>query len=152
MVYGGDVMARIEKSIVINAPSKKIWEMLFWDRIPEWLDGISATYTSHEKDNVGATAHVSSDVIAGLKAEWDVEISEYTEYEKATWRSTRGNVTALGETTLEPIDTGIKLTFVIDFELPYSLLGKIIDKLLVRKELEQDIETGLKKLKNMLEN
>lgn len=144
-------MARIEKSIVIKASSETIWKMLFWDRIPEWLDGISATYTSQERRKVGATAHVTAETV-GVKAEWDVEISEYIECERAAWRSTGGNVTALGLTTLEPIDRGTQVTFVIDFELPYSILGKIIDQLVVRRELEQDIEKGLKKLKRMLEN
>ena len=51
-------MAKIEKSIGISVPPEKVWPMLFWDKIPEWLDGIEAEYTCEEKDRVGATAHV----------------------------------------------------------------------------------------------
>ena len=143
-------MARIEKSIDINAPAEKIWGMLLWDRLSEWLNGYSAKYTSEYKDKVGATAHVTTNV-AGLKSEWDVEMTEYIEYERATWRSTGGDVTAFGLTTLEPTDMGTKLTFVINSELPYSILGKIIDRLLITRETEQGIEKGLKKLKSILE-
>jgi len=107
--------------------------------------------TSEEKDDVGATAHVTYDVTAGVKAEGDVEITEYIRNERATWRSTKGKVTAIGSSTLKPTDTGTKLTFLIDIALPYSILGKIIDKLLVTKETEQNIEKGLQNLKSILE-
>ena len=144
-------MARIEKSMEINVSTEKIWKMLLWDRIPEWLKGMEAEYTSDEKEAVGATAHVKSET-AGIKVEWDVEITEYKENEMARWRSTGGDVTAIGSTTLQPTEMGTIVTFVIDYELPYSILGKIVDKLLVSRELEVDIENGLVDLKNMLEN
>ena len=143
-------MARLKKLIEIKAPPGKIWPLLFWDKIPEWLDGIEAEYTSEEKDSVGSTAHVVAEA-AGIKAEWDIEITEYIRNERATWRSTAGNVTAIGLTTLEPTETGTRLTFVIDYELPYSILGKVVDKLVVSRQLEKDIAKGLKKLKAMIE-
>lgn len=144
-------MARIEKSIEIAVPPEKVWPMLFWDRIPEWLDGIKeAEYKSEEKDSVGATAHVVGET-AGLKVEFDVEITEYTEYEGASWRTTTGNFTAIGFTILKPTEMGAELTLVIDYDLPYSILGKIVDKLLVGRDMENGFESGLGKLKNMLE-
>ena len=144
-------MARIEKSIEIGVPPEKVWPMLYWDRLPEWLDGIKeAEYTSEEKDAVGATAHVIGET-AGIKAEFDVEITEYIENKKATWRSTAGNLTAIGLTTLKPTEAGTELTLVMDYDLPYSILGKIVDKLVVGREMENGFERGLKKLKNILE-
>jgi len=150
-VEGGDVLARIEKSIEIKAPAKKVWQLLFWDRIPEWMDILErAEYTSEKRAGVGATAHVIGEA-AGVKAEWDVEVTEYVENEKAIWRSTAGNVTALGTTTLKPTKAGTEITLVMDYELPYSILGKIINKLMVGKEMEKDFERALEKLKNILE-
>lgn len=144
-------MARIEKSIEISAPSEKVWPMLFWDRLPEWLDGIKeAKYTSEDKDSVGATAHVIGET-AGIKVEFDVEITEYIENEKATWRSTAGNLTAIGLTTLKTTETGTKLTLMMDYDLPYSILGKIVDKLMVSRDIEKGFERSLEKLKNTLE-
>jgi len=144
-------LARIEEAIEIGVPPNKVWPMLFWDRLPEWLDAIKeAKYTSEDKDSVGATAQVVGET-AGIRAEWDVEITEYIKSEKARWRTTGGNLTAIGLTTLEPIKAGTKLTFVIDYDLPYSILGKIIDKLLVSREVEKGIKRGLGKLKSTLE-
>jgi len=144
-------LARIEKSIEISAPPEKVWPMLYWDRVPEWLDGIKeAEYTSEEKDCVGATAHVIGET-AGVKVEFDVEITEYIENEKATWRSTAGNFTAIGLTALKPTEMGTELTLMMDYDLPYSILGKIVDKLMVGREIEKGFERSLKKLKNTIE-
>jgi uncharacterized membrane protein len=46
---------------------------------------------------------------------------------------------------------GTNVTFIIDYELPYSILGKIVDRLLVGREMDSNIENGLVVLKNMLE-
>ena len=144
-------MARVEKSIEIDSTPDKIWPLLFWDRLPEWLGTIKeAEYTSDEKERLGATAHVVAEA-AGVKAEWDVEITEYVKNKKAIWRTTRGNLTAVGSTILELTDAGTKVTFVIDYDLPYSILGKVIDRLVVGRDMEKDIENGMKKLKEMTE-
>ena len=144
-------MARMEKSIDFAVPAEKVWPMLLWDRLPEWLDIITAAeFTSPEKEGVGATAHVIGET-AGVRAEWDVEITEYDKPWKATWRTTGGNLTAIGVSTLTPTETGTRLTFILDTELPYSILGKIIDKLVISRNFESSMERGLAKLKTMLE-
>ena len=144
-------MAKIEKTIETSVPPEKVWPTLFWDRIPEWLEGIKeAEYTSEEKDVVGATAHVVGET-NGMKVEFDIEITEYTKNSGASWRTTAGNFTAIGKTILKPTDVGTKLTLIMDYDLPYSILGKIIDKLLVSRDMEKGFDDGLKKLKDTLE-
>ena len=60
-------MGSVEKSIVIEAPPEKVWEMLTFDRLPEWSEGYgeglgerveytSKVYTPEDKYRVGATA------------------------------------------------------------------------------------------------
>ena len=43
------------------------------------------------------------------------------------------------------------MTIDATYELPYSVLGKLIDKLRFRKAMEKSFEAGLKKLKDMME-
>ena len=126
-------MARIEKSIEIEAPVEQVWPMIFWDRVPEWMDQIKkAWYTSKYKDQIGATAHVMGDA-GSIKAEWDAETTEWTENEKFAWRTTAGTFTGFGSMTLSQIDTGTRATFLMDYDLPYSFLGKLVDKLRVKQ-------------------
>ena len=56
-------MGRVEKSIEIKAPPAKVWEMLAFDRLPEWEEGYgkiveytSEVHTPNDKYRVGATA------------------------------------------------------------------------------------------------
>jgi uncharacterized membrane protein len=144
-------VARIEKSVDINAPAEKIWPMVYWDRVPEWMDQIKkAAYTSEYKDRLGATAHVIGEA-GGIRAEWDAETTEWVENEKFGWRTFAGSFTGFGSMTLTPIRAGTKATFLMDYDLPYSFLGKLVDRLRVSRDLERGTERALRKLKTLSE-
>ena len=144
-------MAKIEKSIEINAPLDKVFSLIRWDRVPEYYDSIKKVeWTSKPIMEVGATVHVFSE-IAGAKGEWDAEITEYKDNEKVSWRTTGGNMTIIYNATLDPAKAGTKLTTSFDYELPYSILGKLIDKLRVHKAMEKEAEKALQKMKEIAE-
>ena len=56
-------------------------------------------------------------------------------------------LTIIYHATVTPTKTGTKATTVFDYELPYSVLGKIIDKLRVHRAVEKDAEKALQKMK-----
>jgi len=144
-------LARIEKSIEIKTSPEKVWPMMFWDGWLKWYAPFKKIEdTSKEKNKVGSTVHVTGE-LAGIKAEFDGEITEVIENEKGAWRTTGGNFTGFGFNTLSPTKDGTKVTIMIDYELPYSILGKLIDKVRFHKALDKSYDVGLKKLKGMLE-
>jgi uncharacterized membrane protein len=144
-------LTRIEKSIEINAPPEKVWPTMFWDGWLEWYAPFKKIEdTSKEKNKVGSTVHVKGE-LAGLKMEFDGEITEVIENEKVTWRTTGGSFTGFGSNALAPTKDGTKVTIMMDYEMPYSVLGKLIDKLRFHKAFDKSIDVGLKKLKGMLE-
>ena len=51
----------------------------------------------------------------------------------------------------EPTERGTKFTMIIDYELRGSLLGKILDKLNVQKDMEKYVDYYTKKAKEFLE-
>jgi hypothetical protein len=53
--------------------------------------------------------------------------------------------------TLSSSALGTKTTFMMDYDLPYSIFGKIIDKLRVCKAVEKGAERGLLRLKEIAE-
>jgi len=144
-------MARIESSIEISSKPQNVWSLITWDRVPEWYDSIKkVTWTSKGRMEVGATVHVLSD-IAGVKGEWDAEITEFVDNESVTWRTTSGNPTIIYHANVVPSELGSKVTTAFDYELPYSVLGKIIDKLRVHKSLEKEADKALQKMKVVAE-
>jgi uncharacterized membrane protein len=141
-----DFLARVEKSIEIHASPEKINSILKWERFPEWFDSFKKVeWTSKEKEKVGSMVHITSE-IAGMKTEYDAEIVEFTK-NTLRWRTIGGNFTAISTGTLSPTDSGTDFTISIDYELPYSILGKMIDKLRAHKAMEKDLEKGLKGIK-----
>jgi uncharacterized membrane protein len=144
-------LTRIEKSIEINAPPQKVWSMIAWEKTPEWYEPFKKVkVTSKEKNVVGETAHISGE-IAGVKAEWDAETTERIENEKLGWRSIGGSFTGFGSFDFTPTQAGTKVSVMMDYEMPYSIFGKLIDKLRVHKAMEKSIDDGLKKLKAIAE-
>jgi uncharacterized membrane protein len=144
-------MARIEKSIEINASPEKIWPLLSWERSPEWYKAFkTVTRTSKEKGVVGETYHVTGEV-AGTKAQWDAETTELIQNQRIMWRSTGGDFTGFGTHTLTPTNTGTKVTIMMDYDMPYSILGKLLDKLKFHKAFEKTIDDGLTNLKAVAE-
>jgi uncharacterized membrane protein len=144
-------LGRINRSIEIKARPEKIWPIVFWDRVPEWFDIIKkAEQTSKIRDGLGASAHVLAEA-GGIKAIWDSEVSEWKENEKIAWHSTGGQVAMTSSMTFNPIKNGTKMTFEMDYNLPYSIFGKVIDVLWVGKDIDKSNERGMKKIKELFE-
>ena len=141
IVRGVDVLGRIEKSIEIKAPPEKVWEMLAFDRNPEWMGDMttSAEYTSEvrtleDKFKVGASAHTRTH--SGM--EGDLEIIESIYNEKMTSRSTSGTTKgSIGTFSLKPTETGTEVTYVMDYKFN-SILWKILDKLVIGRMMEKE--------------
>jgi uncharacterized membrane protein len=148
---GGDILTRIDKSIEINVSPEKIWPIIRWENVPEWFDTVKKVeWTSQEHNKVGSTFHVMQEA-AGAKMESDNEITEVIENEKMAFRTIGGNVTFVGSVTLSPTKAGTNVTIAEEYGLPYSVLGKLIDKLRVHKAMEKSIDDALKKLKDTIE-
>jgi uncharacterized membrane protein len=153
---GGDTLGRIEKSIEIKASPEKVWEMLAFDRVLEWQEAYkdelkNVEYTSEvrtpeDKFRVGASAHG----IPKKKGEYNFEITESLENEKLAHRL-NGKIRALGTYILEPVEKGTKFTVVTDYEMPWGVLGKILELLFIRRVTEKEIDRDLKNLKSILE-
>ncbi len=140
-------MVKLNKSIEIKARPEQLWPIVQWDRVSEWFDILKKIeHTSEVKDGVGATAHVFANA-GGIKVEWDSKTVEWKENEKIAWRTTGGQVKMTSSMTFTPTEDGTKVTFDMDYTMPFSILGKLIGKLWVEKSVDASLERGLKKTK-----
>jgi len=148
------VLGRVEKSIEIGAPPERVWEMLAFDRHPEWFEEReSATYTSEvrtpeDKFRVGASAQITEKHFG----KFDVEITESLENEKITYlcRGVPHSKNVIEIFTLIPTEAGTKITFVADGEVPNPIYW-MLEKLFVHRAIEKGTEKSLDKLKSILE-
>jgi carbon monoxide dehydrogenase subunit G len=150
---GGDYVTKLTKSIEIEASPEKVFAfMLDMEKMNEIMKGDQkGEITSKGPVGVGSTLHMVAKV-GGSQQEADMEV---TEFEKNKKISTRNVGASKGKMQvshiLEPTAKGTKLTITYDYELPYSILGKIIDKLRVSKDIEKSTEKELSGIKNALE-
>jgi hypothetical protein len=144
-------MARIEKSIEINASPQKIWPLIQPEKMSVWYKPFKQVeWTSEEKFKEGSTFRIVSE-FSGMKAESTAEMTSVVENKQGIWRTTSGPYTSIASAVLSPASNGTKATFSMDYELPYSILGKLIDKLRFHKAIEKSFDEGTQLLKKIAE-
>ena len=147
-------MTKVTKSIEIEASPEKVFAFINdMEKMNELSKGFSeGEYTSKGPVGVGTTLHYVGKA-GGSQAEFDMEITEFEKNKKISMRTIGASKFKMhGSHTLEPTAKGTKLTNTADYELPYSILGKLIDKLKVSKDIEKRMEKELRDMKKALES
>ena len=146
-------MTKVTKSIEIEASPEKVFAFINdMEKMNELSKGFSeGEYTSKGPIGVGTTMHYVGKA-GGSQAEFDMEITEFEKNKKISMRTIGASKFKMhGSHTLEPTAKGTKLTFTMEYELPSSVLGKIVDKLKVSKDIEKSMEKQLMDVKKALE-
>ena len=122
-------MTKVTKSVEIDAPPEEVFTFINdMEKMNAACKGSTeGKYTSRGPVGVGTTMHFVGKA-GSIQAEFDMEITEFV-------RNTKVAARAIGESkfkvnisrTLEPTAKGTKLTNTADYELSYSILGKIVD-------------------------
>jgi carbon monoxide dehydrogenase subunit G len=146
-------VTKLTKSIEIKASPEKVFAFLTdIEKLNEIAKGdVEFKQTSKGPWGVGTTMHWVSKQ-GGSPVEADMEVTEFEKNRKATISTVKTSKLKLKQTcTVEPTANGTKLTYIADYTLPYSILGKIIDKLKVQKDMEKSIDRQLMDGKKALE-
>jgi len=152
-------LTRVETSIEIEASPEKVWEMLALDRWPEWqvVGGIgslqiekgvkftSEVNTPDDKYRVGASARPTT------YNQLTFKVTESLKNEKITYLIEEPGRNSAITIVLEPVEDGTKLTYAVDYEMPWGIFGKFIEKLFAKRIGERQLEKSLEKLKSILE-
>jgi len=121
---------RIQKSVEINAPPEKVWPFLVE---PEKILGWCTTfkkfeYTTEQRSGEGTPIYVEEKA-GGPLMKIHFTVTEWVENEKLAFRMTSGTGVKSYEieSTLESTPSGSKYTFMEEFKLPYSIIGKALE-------------------------
>jgi uncharacterized membrane protein len=148
------LMGKVEVSILIRAPVSRVWNYYVdVGRLQEWILGgniIKFEWFPPPK-RIGSRFRVSCRV-AGMTSTWVAEMVEMMENKKAAYRLVEGDLKRYEETSeFEPVGEETRVTFRMDYELPYGFVGKLLDGLLVNKSLRKNIQAMLERLKSNIE-
>ena len=149
-------MGRVEKSIEIKAPPKKVWEMLALDRWSEWQVG--GGFTSLQMEGIKFTSEVNTPedkyrVGASARPKWEAtfKVTESLKNEKITYLIEEPGRNSSITLVLEPVEDGTKLTYAVSYEMSWGIFGKFLEKLFAKRMGEGQLKKSLEKLKSILE-
>jgi len=146
-------VAKVTRSIEIEASPEKVFTFVNdIEKMNKIGKGFfEGEYTSKGPVGVGTTIHFVGKA-GGSQAEYDMEYTEFEKNKKISMHTIGASKLKMQySNTLEPTAKGTKLTITYDYELPYSILGKIVDKLRVSKGIENSTEKELRDMKKSLE-
>ncbi|MHA2006428.1 MAG: SRPBCC family protein [Promethearchaeota archaeon] len=90
--------------------------------------------------------------LGGRKIDSVAEIVIFEKNKRTVEKQIEGDMKKWEESnTYEVTDKGTKVTSTIDYALPYSVLGKIIDKLVAGKQIKEYAKTSSERAKQILE-
>lgn len=138
-----------EKSVTINRPVEDLYR--FWRHfanLPRFMKHLDSV-----RVNGDTRSHWVANGPAGVKVEWDAEITEDRPNELIAWRSLAGaEVDNSGSVRFEPATSGrgTVVRVAIDYNPPAGALGAAVAKLFGEAP-QQQIEGDLRRFKSMME-
>jgi len=143
-------MPKIERSVTINAPVKKIFDYIADPKLQvEWLPGmIEVKDIKQTEEGVGSTYKFSYKV-AGMRFEGEDIVEEYIPNKKMVTRS-KGGIESSWTWNFEPYNDSTKVEVIVEYKVPIPVLGKIAE-VLVLKQNEREADHALANIKDKME-
>jgi uncharacterized protein YndB with AHSA1/START domain len=144
---------RVQRSIEIAAPPEKIWPFLVEpEKILKWVNTFKKfEYTGEQRSGVGTTIYIEEKA-GGPLMKLNFTVTEWVENKRLALSMTSGTGVTRYELaeTIEATEADSKFTFMESFELPWGIVGKLLESV-GRRTAEGHIEESLAKLKNLAE-
>jgi uncharacterized membrane protein len=144
-------LGKLFRSIEIATSPENVFNFIIdVDKMNEAHEGsVKANYTTEGPVGVGTKGHFVANV-DGSHFEWDAEITEFEQNKRIYWTALSPDKMAI-IFDVEPLPNGTKLTHSSEYELPYSVFGKLIDRFKVSKDLTKELTIFLDNVKKALE-
>jgi len=155
LVRGDFITTKVGSSVFIDAPLEKVFSRIAQhDICNDWLEFVSsARYTSKEKTGVGVSAHHWGQVM-GRKMEWDGRVIEWAENDSIVWRAISGTPKAMKMKALNRVEKegdGTRYSLEVEYMPPYSILGRIMDPIMIKRNIRKMVQHSTQNLKRILE-
>lgn len=143
-------MARIERTVTINAPVEKVFTYLTEPtNLPEiWPSLMEVKDVQRLPEGVGSSYHWVYKM-AGMRFEGMSETTEFVPNRRAVIKNT-GGIPSTFVWTYQPEDGGTKLTVEVDYTPPVTPLGKLLEPFILKTN-EHEADVLLANLKARME-
>ncbi len=144
---------KVQRSIEIAAPPEKIWPFLVEpDKILKWFYLLlKFEYTGEQRSGVSTTFYYE-EKSAGRLMELHYRITEWVENERLAFIMTSGPLKKNDQIwSIEATPSGSRFTLTEDVEMPWGIIGKIMEALFVGRIVGKHQEEILANLKSLAE-
>ena len=141
-------MARIEKSVTINAPVEKIFGYIADPMTsPEWL---TSMITVNDVSGTGVGQHYRWKYkMVGVLLEGETTVTEHIPNKRRVTQ-TKGGATSTWTLDFETLDGGTKVKLTIEYTIPVPVIGKLAEKLVLKRN-EREAELAMANIKEKME-
>lgn len=126
-------MIRVQKTIEIKSTPERVFQ-----------------YVDDEK-HVGSHLTYSRNNILGMKFDTSATILNRIENKEKTYRFRAGPFVFDIQLIVNKTNTGTDLTIIVDYQPPYSILGKMLDWFFIRKYLQREVDRTFEVCQKILE-
>jgi uncharacterized membrane protein len=141
-------MSTIQTSTNINAPVEKVFAYATDPtNLPEWMTNLSEV-TDVTGSGVGQHYHWKFRM-AGVPLRGESTVSEHVPNERRVLDS-KGGATSTWTLTFAPHEDGTTLNLNVDYTIPVPVLGKMVEKLVVKRN-QRDADMWMENLRETME-
>jgi len=144
---------RAEKSIEIKAPPERIWPFFIEpDKIMRWFTLLRKfEYTGDKRSGVGTTFYYEEKSGPRLM-KLNFKVTEWVENERLAFIMTSGPLKKDDEVwSIKATPSGSIVALIMNVEMPWGIIGKIMDTLFVGRIVGKHEEEMLANLKTLVE-
>jgi uncharacterized membrane protein len=155
-------MPRVENAIDIQAPPERVFAMIanYPERMPDWWNTFELQQrVTPPPTQVGSVSRYVYNMM-GVKIKGEHQVIEMTENAYLLVKTISG-IDSIFEFVFEPLGdaaaetgesvTGTRLTIRVNYSLPGSVLGQLLNRLTLEQKNERDLQQALINLKALIE-
>jgi uncharacterized membrane protein len=145
-------MPQVQQSILIQAPPEAVFDLIANqpERMPEWWRAFELqARVTPPPTMVGSVSRYVYNMM-GVKIKGEHQVIEMDENAHLLVKTTSG-IDSLFEFHFVPVDGGTELSVRVEYALPGSVLGQLLNRLTIEQRNERDLTDGLQNLKQIVE-
>jgi len=141
-------MAKVERSITINAPVEKVFDYL--DDPMTQLEWVPSSIEVKDVSGSGVGKHFKwTYKMAGILLKGETTTIEYIPNERIVTQS-KGGATSTWTLNFETHDGGTILNLTIEYTIPVPVLGKLAEKIVLKRN-EREADLAMANIKEKME-
>ena len=141
-------MAKIEKSVTINAPVEKVFNYIADPMTqPEWLTSMIMV-NDVSKSGVGQHYRWKYKMV-GVLLEGETTVTEHIPNKRRVTQ-TKGGAISTWTFDFESLDGGTKLELNIEYTIPVPVIGKLAEKIVLKRN-QREAELAMQNIKEKVE-